>query len=165
MFNEQLKKEWPGLIQECDNLCEDLELPKVSKNKLSKRDINNALQEKTRSVLIEKMKTSSKMEDKVEEAFQRKEYFDNKVISEVRAMFAARSGMFKCKMNHRNDPQFKRDLWFCDDCSKGAVDTLSHVLICPAHQNLREGKDISCDKDLAQYYLKVQLAREKAKKC
>ena len=94
VFNEQLKKEWPGLIQECDNLCEDLELPKVSKNKLSKRDINNALQEKTRSVLIEKMKTSTKMEDKVEEAFQRKEYFDNKVISEVRAMFAARSGMF-----------------------------------------------------------------------
>ena len=40
VFNEQLKQEWPGLIQECDKLCEDLELPKVSKNKLSKRDIN-----------------------------------------------------------------------------------------------------------------------------
>ena len=68
VFNEQLEKDWPGLIQECDKICEDLELPKVSKNKLSKRNINNALHEKTRNVLLEKMKTSSKMEDKVEEA-------------------------------------------------------------------------------------------------
>ena len=75
------------------------------------------------------MKSSSKMKDKIDEEFARKDYFDNKVVSEVRSMFSARAGMFKCKMNFRSDPQFKKDLWFCGDCSMGAIDTLSHVLI------------------------------------
>ena len=76
-------------------------------------------------------------------------------------MFAVRSGMFKCKMNYRNDRQFKRKLWFCENCAIGAVDTLSHVLVCKGFKSLREGKDISSDKDLVQYYLKVQTLREK----
>ena len=65
-------------------------------------------------------------------------------------------------MNYSNDPQFKKDLWVCGSCGVGAIDTTSHVLICEAYQHLRDGKDVFCDKDIAQYYLKVLTMREKA---
>ena len=46
---------------------------------------------------------------------------------------------------------------------KRAIETNSHVLWCPAYQNLREGKSLESDKDLAQYLMNVLKIREKFK--
>ena len=164
VFQEQQKNEWPGLIRECELLCNELEIPNISTHKeiILKKEIKSVTKEKAKNDIINEMTSSSKMKDKINEKYEMKEYFQNKVISEVRTMFSVRSGMFKCKMNYKNDRQFKRKLWFCGNCAIGAVDTLSHILVCEGFKSLREGKDISSDKDLVQYYQKVQTIREKS---
>ena len=96
------------------------------------------------------MKHLSKLQDKVEEKFERKEYLKNKVGIEARTMFKFRSQMFCSKMNYRNNPKFKADLWLCDSC-QSQIDTQSHVLFCPAYQILRADKDLDNDKHLVQY--------------
>ena len=32
IFNEQVKHQWPGLVMECDELCDSLNLPRISLN-------------------------------------------------------------------------------------------------------------------------------------
>ena len=39
----------------------------------------------------------------------------------------------------------------------------SHILWCDAYSKLREGKSLDNDRDIAQYYYKVMLIREKLK--
>ena len=53
-------------------------------------------------------------------------------------------------MNMMSDTAYSRKLWFCDEC-ESQIDSLSHIAVCPAYQPLRAGKDINCDKDLAEY--------------
>ena len=36
-----------------------------------------------------------------------------------------------------------------------AIDTMAHVLHCPAYQSLRTGKDIENEKDVVKYYMEV----------
>ena len=59
-----------------------------------------------------------------------------------------------------NEPQYRNDLWQCTG-SKSNLDTESHILWCDAYRNLRQGKDINNDKDLASYLLDVFEIRRK----
>jgi len=77
-------------------------------------------------------------------------------------MFRINSGMFPCKMNMMSDTAYSKKLWFCDEC-ESQIDSLSHIAICPAYQPLRAGKDINCDKDLAEYMTEVMKIRSKLK--
>ena len=98
--------------------------------------------------------------DKVHECFQQKDYLNSCNIFESRTMFRARSKMLECKMNFSHDPKFSKDLWMCDSC-KRAIDTQSHMMICPAYSKLREGKDVNSDEDLVKYLVEVTKIRER----
>ena len=56
------------------------------------------------------------------------------------------------KMNFQSDKQFS-----CENCAStsfsdiGVRDTQTHILLCPGLTNLREGLDLSKDKDLVDY--------------
>ena len=106
------------------------------------------------------MQSSSKMKDTLGEDFERKEYLSNKNVKEARTMFAFRSHMYPCKTNYMNEPKLNLDLWVCDSC-QSAIDSQSHVMICPSYSSLREGKDIFNNRDVAEYLLKVILIRDK----
>ena len=93
----------------------------------------------------------SKSKDKTDEDFERKSYFDTKIIVEARAMFRFRTKMFPCKMNFSSNQCFKAQIWMCDSC-QSQIDSQSHVMICPAYKTLREGKDIANTKDIANYF-------------
>ena len=103
---------------------------------------------------MEEMRTSSKMRDLVDEDFQRKPYLEHKNVTEARVKFAQRSSMFPCKTHYMSDPSFREELFVCDSC-ESAIDTMSHVMICPAYQQLREEKDINSDKDMLEYLVAV----------
>ena len=151
IFDEQVKHSWPGLITECDELCDTLNLPRISSNTISRGDIDNAVRESNKDKLMNEMSNLSKLKDmKMKDEFEMQPYFSNKNVHEARTMFRVSSGMFPCKLNFRSDPAFSRELWLCDSC-ESQVDSMSHVAICPAYQPLRVGKDIGNDKDLAEY--------------
>ena len=46
----------------------------------------------------------------------------------------------------------------CSEC--GNIDTQGHILWCPFHAHLREGKSLDSDSDLVEYMKKVFIIRE-----
>ena len=63
------------------------------------------------------------------------------------------------KMNFPSDKWYASDSWSCDNCKLTNVekpkDTQEHVLVCSADENLRQGKNLSEDKDLVDYFRQV----------
>ena len=94
----------------------------------------------------------------LEETFGKKKYLESMSLVESREMFRIRSKTTKAKMNMKSNEKFSRELWKCQDCHN--IDTQLHLLWCPAHAHLREGKDINKDKDLVIYFREVFKARE-----
>ena len=68
--------------------------------------------------------------------------------------------MTNVKFNYKNDQNYSRELWKCDSCMS-AIETQSHILYCPAYQELREGKSIDNDEDLVRYISEVFKIRDK----
>ena len=70
------------------------------------------------------------------------------------------------RMNFQSDKQFAIKLWACQSCfDKGGVgvrDTQHHVLICPAYEKLRQGKNLHSDKELVDYFSSVIKTRMKS---
>lgn len=160
ILNEQLKHKWPGLALECELICKELQLGNITKQYISKLEIMEAIKKKMKKELQEKMERMSKLKDLTHENFERKQYLENKVIIEARTMFRFKTRMYKCKMNFKHVQKFKEDMWMCDSC-QSQVDTQSHVLFCPAYQQLRAGKDMFNSNDLTTYLVKVIQIREK----
>ena len=83
----------------------------------------------------------------------------NTNIREARTKFKMKTKMIEVKTHFWNDPSFSKDLWRCEDCR--AVDTMSHILHCPAYQDLREGKNIGDERDVVRYYMEVMERRDR----
>ena len=81
-------------------------------------------------------------------------------MQDARVNFSLRSRMYECKMNFLNNPVFKAEMWRCDSC-QSCVDSQSHILYCPAYQQLREGKSLSSDQDIVSYFKEVLAIRLK----
>ena len=64
------------------------------------------------------------------------------------------------KYKIKNKKEYERTNWLCDSC-ESKIDSNSHVIWCEAYRELREGKDLHSDKDLAEYLKKVMSIREK----
>ena len=95
------------------------------------------------------------MKEFIDEPFEKKDYFQKLNLEEARIMFKKRAKMMQyVKFNFSSDPQYRSQLWQCNGC-KTNIDSMSHIIWCPAYSNLREDKDINCDKDLAKYLLQV----------
>ena len=96
-----------------------------------------------------------------DEDFQPKKYLSELNVTKARLRFKIKSEMTPTvKMNFQSNTQYIRDLWSCPGCSipgdvMGNRDTQQHVLLCPAYEEYREGKDITNDNDLVRYFEQV----------
>ena len=64
--------------------------------------------------------------------------------------------------NFKSEPTFKANKWICvgcdngtDDGKIGSLDTQAHVLVCEGYSDLRDGKTLTKDKDLVDYFAGV----------
>ena len=64
-------------------------------------------------------------------------------------------------MNQRNNPEYARKLWICEEC--GNVNSQSHVMWCPSLATLREGLDVDNDMDVVHYFQRVVKLRKSLK--
>ena len=120
--------------------------------------------EKNKEELKTEMGKLDKVKEFTDEEFKQKDYFKKLNLREARALFKYRAKMTQyVKKNFTNDPKYRKDLWKCISC-KTNIDTQSHVLWCDAYKNLRQGKDINNDKDLATYIMEVFEIRRKLEK-
>ena len=100
------------------------------------------------------MKESLKLENIKEESYGEKSYLTEMNLPDDRMNFSLRSRMFKCKMNYLNTEQYRAEMSRCDSCQT-CIDSQSHILYCPAYQQLREGKTLTSDQDIVSYFKEV----------
>ena len=81
-------------------------------------------------------------------------------LQQSRMQFKIRTQMTKCKMNYSSNMKNRESLWKCDSCQTN-IDTQKHIMWCPAYKELREGKSLESDIDIAQYFRNVLKIREK----
>ena len=165
MVTIQIENEWPGLAKECKDFINSLKLTDITKASIKKnqwkKEVKKAVIEKNKEELKKEIGKLEKVKEFKDEKFEQKEYFKELNLKEARAVFKHRSKMTQyVKRNFANEPQYRNDLWQCTGC-KSNVDTESHILWCDAYRDLRQGKDIKNDKDLASYLLKVFDIRSK----
>ena len=65
------------------------------------------------------------------------------------------------KDNMRN--KYKGTSINCEACDTSCAESQVHVMTCPGYSELRVGKDMSRNQDLATYFRDVLLLREKRK--
>ena len=92
------------------------------------------------------------------ENFELKNYLSEMSLTDARTLFRIRSQTTDVKMNQRSSKAHAKKLWKCSEC--GNIDTQSHILWCPFHAHLREGKSLESDSDLVEYMKKVFIVRE-----
>ena len=73
-------------------------------------------------------------------------------ISNGRILFRHRSEMYESKGNYKQ--RYKDTNLLCDSC-ESEVDDYLHVLYCSSYKELRDGKSLKNDTDLAIYLKKV----------
>ena len=148
---------------ECNSLIKNMDLPeafsctKYQWKKLVVKKIN----EKNRNDVLNSIEKSKKLnfEELKAEEFERKPYISTLNIHDARTKFALRSKMTKTiKLNFKNDPKYKKELWQCNDCTK--IDSQEHILWCQAYAALRVDKNLDEDKDLTRYFQQVLRYRE-----
>ena len=106
---------------------------------------------------IQKYKKLSSLRDDVKKGNQ---YFFNETLQNARTLFRFRSEMFEAKINFKNKKEYKIEKYLCDSC-ESQIDVNTHVLFCPSYAELREGRDLHNDTDLAYYLQRVLVIRAK----
>ena len=109
------------------------------------------------------MKNYSKLKDSpmINENFAVKDYIKKMTVEDARVNFALRSSMYDVSFNYRSDPKNAAELWRCDSCMSGHIQTQSYILYCEAFADLRKDRDLNSDKDLVDYMKSVLIIREK----
>ena len=106
---------------------------------------------------MEKLKES----DMIKEKCETKPYIKNLSVTDARNIFKKRASMTRhVKMNYMSELRYIKDLWMCDSCQT-KIDSMKHVLWCPSYSELRAGKNMDDDHDLARYLHDVMLIRSK----
>ena len=82
-------------------------------------------------------------------------------MEDARVNFSLRSLMYDVSFNYRSDLKNSADLWRCDSCMSGHIQTQSHILFCEAFADLRKDRDLNSDRDLVNYMKSVLIIREK----
>ena len=163
VYKEQSQHGWPGLVTECGEILKQWNLKDIFE-KCTKSQWKNSVKKEAKVQNEDKIrkliKKSSKLEIMKGESYGEKSYISDMKMQDARVNFSLRSRMYECKMNFLNNPVFKAEMWRCDSC-QSCVDSQSHILYCPAYQQLREGKSLSSDQDIVSYFQEVLAIRLK----
>ena len=167
IFVVQKEQKLPGLVRECLEWIDVLNLPNVLKERFSKtqwkKKVKEAIKKYNEADLREKMKKSSKLRNSemIKESCELKPYLTNLTVNDSRHIFKKRTSMTQyVKMNYMNDIKNTRSLWKCDSCQT-SIDSMGHVLWCPSYGDLRIGKNMHDDHDMARYLHDVMIIRSK----
>ena len=96
------------------------------------------------------MQGMSKMEDLMSQDCNAKPYLESKSLNEVRETFRLRTKMIEgIRGNFKN--MYPGDKGNCEGCGK-VLETQAHVVVCEEFSDIREGLDMSKDRDMVKYF-------------
>ena len=158
------KDELPGLVEECDDFLVRFGIYDLSKftSLQWKNLVKKKILEKNRDDLLTNVKKNYKKINYNEmnnEQFELKPYLKELDMSSARDNFRLRSKMTRTvKFNFPSDRKYQAELWSCWHCS--SIDSQTHIMVCHAYQEFREGKDLGKDQDLVNYFRQVLKLRD-----
>ena len=156
VLQEQRKHSWPGLSKEAENIANDLDIDGLYDGHISKKEFKRKVRdaiEKCNDAEIKKdMESYKKMKIMEEETNKNNKFIKKEDISNGRILFRHRSEMYESKGNYKQ--RYKDTNLLCDSC-ESEVDDYLHVLYCSSYKELRDGKSLKNDTDLAIYLKKV----------
>ena len=168
VYEIQEKLNLPGLVRECKEIIEDLNLPNIFEVKMSKyqwkEKVKCALKSKNEKDIKSKMEESKKLKNSelMKEKCEIKEYVKDLNLHDARIIFKHRTSMSQyVKFNFKNDKLYSKALWKCE-C--GEIDSENHLIWCKLYKNERNGLDINNNDDLSKYLdkvLKIRMKKEK----
>ena len=163
VYIEQIKNNWPGLVQEVRTICQNLDIEDASTTSMSKfcyrKVVDNACRIQDEVDMKGGMVGMTKMEKLMNDDCARKEYMGIKSLKDVRDTFRMRTQLIEgIKGNQKN--KYRGGDMTCQGC-KEQVDTQSHVLTCGSYEDLRYNKDLSRDEDLVLFFKHVVKRRMK----
>ena len=162
---EQKTQNFPGLVSECNQFIEELDILDPFKYSLTKsewkRIVKNAIVAANSNDLkheINEKYKKLKNSELASEDFGRKEYISNLNLQQARTKFKFRCSMTQhVKMNQKSNRVYEDALWRCEEC--GLQDTNPHLLWCSGYENLRDGKNLNDDKQLCDYLHRIFMSR------
>ena len=165
IYDEQKKKQWPGLAEETKKICEELVIEDVNTTSKTKKEfkkiVKKACEIKDEENLRKLAQKSKKCERMLEDRFGKKEYLLKQSIYKARKYFTARVGMTRFAGNFSNDLKFKRTNWMCLCLVEREVESHLTSSSCPVYADIRENYgDLSSDDELVRYFGEVLARRE-----
>ena len=165
MYREQRANAWPGLAQETQSICEQLEVESVHTTGLDvqayRKLVTKACHRLNELRLREKAGLTTKAKRIETEIYMKKEYFQKKKIENVRIQFRARYGLLPFAGNYGNDRKFSHTEWLCS-CREEREEE-AHLLAgnCRIYGDLRRKYgDMEDDEDLVSFFNEVLERRE-----
>ena len=167
VFEVQKALNLPGLVKECVQILNDSQISDIKR--FSKPQWKNLIvklcKKKNEDDLLDQIKNYKKLDfnELKKEHCNIKHYMTSLNLHSARLRFKIRAKMTPTiQMNFKSDPAFKANMWICvgcdnetDDGKIGSLDTQAHVLVCEAYSDLRDGKTLTNDKDLVDYFAGV----------
>ena len=163
VYDEQQRFGWPGLAKEASSICLELGIEDVNATQMGKNGFKKLIDGacKTKDEEMMKAGMKGKLERLKQEDCKIKEYMNLKSLKEVRDTFRMRTQLVEgFKGNFKN--MYKHASLSCEGCGM-EVDTQAHAMMCTAYADLRDGKDMSNDSDLVNFFRRV-LERRDSKK-
>lgn len=163
IYEEQKKKQWPGLSRETRDICTALKIPDCNETHIGKSEylllVREAIHKKNESML--RLLAVGKCQRIVGEDYGKKQYISKKNIFNVRQQYRARFGLEKFAGNYSNDRRFSSSEWLCR-CLEAREDE-SHLTSgkCKVFGDIKERfGDLHDDENLVQFFQEVLTRRD-----
>jgi hypothetical protein len=152
-IHEQAEEnDWPGLGRETRQICQELQIPDINKNRILKEHLQQAIQKSHHEDMMSQFVHSKKLQDIKESDFSDfQPYFHDKNIENARTKFKIRSKMLEnIPGNFKNKFKNIENCLQCIFCSEEM--TQSHCIVCPGRKEHRKNLDMTNLDDLVSYF-------------
>jgi hypothetical protein len=152
IYLEAEANNWPGLGREVKDICQQPKIQDLNKYRLTKQEIQQAIEKSHQEDMLSQFDHSSKLEDIKNSDFSNfQAYFRDKNIENARTKFKIRSKMLeKIPGNFRNKYKNIQDCLKCIFCIEDM--TQSHSIVCPGRKEQRRNLDMTNLDDLVTYF-------------
>ena len=162
VYEEQVLNGWPGLAQEVSDICTTIGIPDANFNLVNKKEVSLALRNHDKVEILNKFEKYKKL-DKIlsDDPTKPKDYMMSNSLADSRIIFRLRTEMMDLKDNMRN--RYMGTNVNCEACDSNIAESQLHVMTCSGYAELRMGKDMNKNEDLAAYFRGVLVLRERGK--
>ena len=160
IYSEQKSNAWPGLCEETQKICLELNIEDCNTTKLSKcayrKYVTKACHIKNEEWLRQQSEGKEKCAKMAGEKYGKKKYVSQKIIHNVRHTYRSRFRLQPFAGNYSHDQRFAKTDFMCR-CGTDK-ETESHLVSghCPAYKSIREKyENFDHDEDLLSYFKEV----------